>query len=702
MDDKINSKEYWDKRFASGDWKEMGGNNQTQYFYNLLLDNLPEKIKNSFNKKDFTICDVGCAEGDGTKVLQDKFINSKVFGVDISDAAVEIANKNYKDIDFFTSLDKNYDVVISSNTLEHFEDPSEHLETLFKYANEYVVLLVPFEEFERIDEHFFTFTYEYFNLKYKNFILFYMDEIEADKAVWNGKQLLLVFQKNVNYGDETLESLGVASVLKRRENTIIENTKLIIKQKEFIDQKELELSEVKNSNVEKDKIISTQEILITHKNQELNEIYTSNFWKLASMYYSIKEKPVMVPFVKVARNIKKLGFMGTLNKAKHKGAEQLKKIQHEKKNKELLSTILDQHKNEIIIILPMLVDWNIPLFQRPQHLAKNLADQGFLYLYCTGNVQYDYINGFEKIKDKCYVTNRFDLVDKIENRQKYYDLSSTDNITDWNFISKRLDLGHGIIYQYIDEISDDLSGFEIPQKTWEKHNNILKDERCIVIPSSTKLENDVKKQRNQNYKLVTNGVEIEHFIKDIGYDEYPDEIKKIADRKKPIIGYFGAFASWFDYELVKHLAKQREDLEIVLLGWDYDSSIKEAGFEKYKNITVMGPIQYSKLPTYAACFDVSTITFIINDITESTSPIKLFEYMAMGKPIVTTDMPECRKYKSVLIGKDHDEFVQQIDKALSLRNDKKYLEILKKEALENSWESKAKDIASMIKQLSYV
>jgi glycosyltransferase involved in cell wall biosynthesis len=87
---------------------------------------------------------------------------------------------------------------------------------------------------------------------------------------------------------------------------------------------------------------------------------------------------------------------------------------------------------------------------------------------------------------------------------------------------------------------------------------------------------------------------------------------------------------------------------------------------------------------------------VINDITESTSPIKLFEYMAMGKPIVTTNMPECRKYQSVLIGKNHEEFIKKIDEALSLRDDREYKNILKKEAKANSWESKAKVIAEML------
>ncbi len=696
MDNKINSKGYWNLRFSTGDWEKKGGKEQTEYFYNLLLDNLPEAVKENFKKEKLSICDVGCAEGDGTNLLQERFQNCSVTGVDIADAAIEIAKKNYPKIKYTTELNQNYDVVVSSNTLEHFEDPTQHLKELFLHSKKYVVILIPFEEYERIPEHFFTFEYSYFKMKYFDFSLIFFNEINGDDLYWNGKQLLLVFQKNIAFDRITLESLGVASLLHIR-NDLIKSQKETINKKNFlITQKEAQIIQTNLELKEKQYIILRQEKEIRNLSHELNTIYNSNFWKLASKYYDIKEKPILKPVIKIGRSIKRYGPLVTIKKLKFKISNFFNKIKSDKQHKVQLQNILKKYPDRTIIILPVLVDWNIPLFQRPQHLAKNLAKEGYLYFYCTGNTQYDQVDGFEEIFESCYLTNRFDLLDDIEGRKKYYDLSSTDNSTDWNFARQRLERGDGVFYQYIDEISDNISGHKVPQQTWEKHNNILKDERFIVIPSATKLENDVKKQRSKNFKLVTNGVEIEHFSKQIQYEEYPEEIKEIVDKGRPVIGYFGAFASWFDYELIRKLAQKRADLEIVLLGVDYDGSIKKAGFEQFDNITVLGPIDYQELPKYAACFDVSTIPFVINDITESTSPIKLFEYMAMGKPIVTTDMPECRKYKSVLIGKTHEEFINKIAQALTLQNDSEYKQTLEKEAHENSWEAKAKDIAKMI------
>ncbi len=419
-------------------------------------------------------------------------------------------------------------------------------------------------------------------------------------------------------------------------------------------------------------------------NNELNDIKQSTVWRLATKYYTLRDSNLLIS--------KTINF---LKKYKPKAVSSDNTLIN-KKHKKQLADILKAQPTQPIMILPPLVDWNIPLFQRPQHLARNIAKQNVLYFFSTPNGLYDTIDGFEEVSPGCYITNRFDLVDQIPERKKIYDLSSTDNGTDWEFVQTRINRGDTIIYQYIDEISEEISGHAIPKSLFEKHFNILKDERCIVIPSASKLEEDVREHRTKNYKLVTNGVEIEHFSQRISPEQYPALVRELLAKNKPVIGYFGAFANWFDYELVIKLATQRPDLEILLLGVDYDGSIKKYHLEQYDNITIAGPIDYKELPRYAAAFSVSTIPFLINDITESTSPIKLFEYMAMGKPIITTDMPECRKYKSVLIGKDHDEFIAKISEALELAEDETYIELLGKEALENSWEAKAEDIVGMV------
>ena len=70
----------------------------------------------------------------------------------------------------------------------------------------------------------------------------------------------------------------------------------------------------------------------------------------------------------------------------------------------------------------------------------------------------------------------------------------------------------------------------------------------------------------------------------------------------------------------------------------------------------------------------------------------------MGHPIVTTDMRECRKYKSVLIGKNHDDFIVKIDKALNMDKNSEYYNWLEEEALDNTWSKKAETLHQLVKK----
>jgi glycosyltransferase involved in cell wall biosynthesis len=250
----------------------------------------------------------------------------------------------------------------------------------------------------------------------------------------------------------------------------------------------------------------------------------------------------------------------------------------------------------------------------------------------------------------------------------------------------------------VDELDDKIAGKRIPDHTHEKHRLLLHDERCIVIATADKLYREVRTQRSCNCALVTNGVDLEHFARRFSAADMPPELQLIVKGGRKIIGYFGALASWVDYELILNIVRQRPDFEVVLIGFDYDGSSEPYRLEQEPRIHVLGPVDYSALPRYAYWLDVATIPFRINAITESTSPIKLFEYMALGKPIVTTALPECRKYRSVLVAEDGDDFLAKLDLALSLREDEAYRTVLWQEAQQNRWEEKAAQIATLIRQ----
>lgn len=739
----VNSKKYWDVRFVN-DWESNHGREQTKFFAGIAVDNLPHWLVNNINTNKYTVCDVGCAEGDAVPILNNKLYKAKVCGIDFSEEAILKAKKNYPNYEFqqgaIEGIEKNYDVLFCSNVLEHFVNPFDMLENMLNKTNKHLILLVPFQEYIRTtNEHFFTFDYEHFPILLNGFNLSYYKEIDGSKienTLWSLKQIMLVYTRK-----EVLNELNVTLESYTETIPILEKQlKETANHLDFIrDNYENKINEINQSNRERqDKLIESLNLLqneneelkknndsllqkhysimneinyleeevksiskvndihysrMIKKEEELNSIYKSSIWKIARPYYNFRNKRNFIN--RLLNFSKRNGVVETINVASRKVNDQTVKRVHSQKHKNDLKNILDKHRGKEIIVFPPLVDWNIPLYQRPQHIALNLAEQGYLYFFCTANMQYDNIDGFEQLSDSCYLTNRFDLL-QTEVNSIILHLYSTDMNPHKELIDSTINNGNKILYEYIDEIHEDLSG-PIPVEVMQKHERLLMDEKnCVAIGSADKLYNDILEYRTENMALVTNGVEFNHFHIEKDKYEVPEEIKNLVKKAKPVIGYFGAFATWFDYELVIKLATERPQYELLLIGWNYDNSIQKYELEKYSNITVIGPIQYKDLPKYAVHFSVSTIPFIINEITESTSPIKLFEYMALGYPIVTTDMPECRKYDSVLIGKNHEEFVKQIDKAIELSNDLEYNALLDKEAHENAWTAKARDIKVLL------
>lgn len=358
--------------------------------------------------------------------------------------------------------------------------------------------------------------------------------------------------------------------------------------------------------------------------------------------------------------------------------------------------ILKKEKFKAVVVFDSRVGWNIPLFQRSQHMANELTDDGYLYFYRTSEQFDPHVKTVEKLKDRLYLVNManfalqnamFDLLKEYKGH-KFLSLYSTDVYLDEQYIKEKyMDNGFKIIYEYIDELSDEISG-HLPDFVYDRHKNIIEDKSNIAVGSADKLIEEIEEIRGkENVAMITNGVQYDHW--QYRSDEVPEKLKDIVSKGNPIIGYFGALAKWFDYELLKKVAKERPNYEIVLIGFLYDNSFKDSKIDELENVHYLGIVDYKELNKYSQYFTISTIPFLLNDITESTSPVKLFEYMAMGHPIVTTDMRECRKYKSVLIGKSHEDFIEKLDFALTLDKKDEYYNYLKEEALANTWREKA-------------
>lgn len=210
MSNKINSADYWDERFRDN-WEERLGVQQSIFFMRILVRLLPKWMDKLLNDGDMTICDWGCAEGDGVNELKKKYKNNDYYGVDFSKIAVETAKKRYGDggirfaaIDLLTKeQNKKYDVMLSSNVFEHFREPWSVFDALEKYAKKYFLVLVPYkEEVKREPEHFHVFSLKDFKMTRGDYCLVHLDTLNTrsfgdntEALAWTGTQVLAIYAR---------------------------------------------------------------------------------------------------------------------------------------------------------------------------------------------------------------------------------------------------------------------------------------------------------------------------------------------------------------------------------------------------------------------------------------------------------------------------------------------------------------------------
>jgi len=188
--------------------------------------------------------------------------------------------------------------------------------------------------------------------------------------------------------------------------------------------------------------------------------------------------------------------------------------------------------------------------------------------------------------------------------------------------------------------------------------------------------------------LCPNGADYQHFHNPSG-DSPPADMESVLAGGKPVVGYHGALARWFDYQLLKDLAQKRGDLEFVLIGVDHDQTLKGSGLVDIPNVHWLGRKPYQDLPGYLKYFDVGMIPFQVNEITNATSPIKLFEYFAAGIPTVVSPMAESQRYDLVLTADGPEQWSKVLDEAVVLSNDQGYRKELTHLGMDQSWKARA-------------
>jgi glycosyltransferase involved in cell wall biosynthesis len=144
-----------------------------------------------------------------------------------------------------------------------------------------------------------------------------------------------------------------------------------------------------------------------------------------------------------------------------------------------------------------------------------------------------------------------------------------------------------------------------------------------------------------------------------------------------------------DSDLIAQLAAARPDWDFALVGEPLDDSFARLEAARHPNLLWLGPRPYAAIPSILSAFDAALIPFRTGPEGANASPIKLYEYLAAGLPVVATPIPECAAIPEVSIGRDAPAFSDLLERARQTRRSPEYAARARARAKENDWSRRA-------------
>lgn len=182
----------------------------------------------------------------------------------------------------------------------------------------------------------------------------------------------------------------------------------------------------------------------------------------------------------------------------------------------------------------------------------------------------------------------------------------------------------------------------------------------LVVTTAERLH-AVKSVIRPDAKLVPHGVDYDLFAS--AWQKPLPEPPDLAGMRRPIFGFFGLVHHWVDCALLARVAELRPQYSFVLIG---DTVSDVSALRARPNVRLLGRRPHAELPAYCAAFQGGLLPFVRNALTDCVNPIKLKEYLAAGLPVVSTPIPEARRYHdAVLLADSAEEFVRACDAALT-------------------------------------
>jgi len=251
-----------------------------------------------------------------------------------------------------------------------------------------------------------------------------------------------------------------------------------------------------------------------------------------------------------------------------------------------------------------------------------------------------------------------------------------------------------IVYDILDDLSiydDDEAALPQKRRVRAQHPAVI-DRADVVIASAPALVSAHVNERS-DILLVENGVDSDRFG---GEHHVPDALSSIEG---PIVGYHGAVARWFDFDLFAGVTQALPSLQFVVVG-PVDPGV-QAEFDAIAglpNVISFDAVHSDEIADYVAVFDVGVIPFVVDTLTAAVSPLKMYEFLGAGVPVVSTPLKVSTDHPLVRTASDPDGFTSQIIEALSDRRSPDFASSAAAAGAEASWEIRVEQIRNALSE----
>ena len=251
-------------------------------------------------------------------------------------------------------------------------------------------------------------------------------------------------------------------------------------------------------------------------------------------------------------------------------------------------------------------------------------------------------------------------------------------------------LTYHVVDEYLGYSGVNATNFAVKKRAEE---TILKAADRVIVVSENLYKS--KSPYNSNTLLLPNAVDFAAY--DGAYTN-PVTPKDISDLRGPILGYSGLISSRLDLELLVKVAKTYPDCQLVMMGQESAANCETElkALKSLKNVRFVGVKDISEVPHYVNSFDVCLVPYKESKETEILSPLKLYDYMALGKPIVTTSFPAALPFSQhIYLAEGQTQFVSLVGTALT-EDTRERVTDRKEIAKANSWDQRVVTLAKFL------